>query len=90
MDLVLEASARKEILLRRRYALDKRVANRLSAVLWVADGRTRLEVAGLLGVSARQVRNWLRLYRNEGLDALCALRFTGDPGGLRPAQVKRL
>jgi transposase len=90
MDLVLEASARKDIIVRRRYALDKRVANRLSAVLWVADGRTRSEVADLLGVSARQVRNWLRLYRNRGPDALCTLRFTGDPGKLRPAQVKRL
>ena len=90
MDLVLDASAREEVIARRRYALDKRVANRLSAVLWVADGRTRREVADLLGVSARQVRNWLRLFRNRGLDALCALRLTGDPGQLLPAQVERL
>jgi transposase len=90
MDLVLEASARKEIILRRRYALDKRVANRLSAVLWAADGRTHQEIAGLLGVTSRQVRNWLRLFRKGGLDALCTLRFTGDPGGLRPAQLERL
>jgi transposase len=90
MDLVLGASARKEIIVRRRYAVDKRVANRLCAVLWVADGRTRREVGDLLGVSARQVRNWLRLFRNRGLDALCTLAFKGDPGKLRPAQVERL
>jgi transposase len=86
----LEASVRKEIIVRRRYALDKRVANRLSAVLWVDDGHTRQEVAGLLGVTARQVRNWLRIFRNRGLDALCTLQFKGDPGKLRPAQVERL
>ena len=90
MDLVLGAPAREEVIRRRRDTLDKRVAHRLCAVLWVADGRTRLEVADLLGVSARQVRNWLRLYRNKGLDALCTLRFTGDPGKLRPAQIERL
>ena len=50
---VLEASVRKAIIVRRRDALDKRVANRLCAVRWVADGRTRQEVAELLGVSVR-------------------------------------
>jgi transposase len=90
MALVLEAAVRTEMLARRRYALDKRVAFRLSAVLWVADGRTQQEVADLLGVTSRQVRKWLRLFRTQGLDALCTLGFQGDPGKLRPAQVERL
>src|SRR5262245_51396646 len=90
MALVLEASVRTDLLARRRYALDKRVAFRLSALLWVADGRTQQEAADLLGVTARQVRKWLRLYRQGGLDALCSLRFQGDPGDLSPAQVERL
>ena len=90
MALLLDTSVRKEILARRRAALDKRVAFRLSAVLWAADGRTGQEVADLLGVTARQVRKWLRLYRTQGLDALCTLGFQGDPGNLRPAQVERL
>src|SRR3954452_11599105 len=90
MGVLLEASVRKAVVARRRYARDKRVANRLSALLWVDDGRTRQEVAALLGVSVRQVRNWLRLFRNRGLDALCTLAFKGDPGKLRPAHVDRL
>jgi transposase len=88
--LVLEASARTEIVARRRYALDKRIAYRLSAVLWAADGYTQQEVADLLGITARQVRKWLRLFRTRGLDALCTLGFQGDPGKLRPAQVEQL
>jgi transposase len=90
MALLLETSVRTEIIARRRYSLDKRVANRLSAVLWADDGRTQQEVADLLGVTARQVRKWLKLFRNRGLDALCTLGFQGDPGKLRPAQVERL
>lgn len=90
MALVLDPAVRKEIVVRRRYAQDKRVAFRLSAVLWTADGRTCQEVAELLGVTARQVRKWLRLFRTQGLDALCTLGFRGDPGKLRPAQVERL
>jgi transposase len=90
MALLLETSVRNEILARRRAVLDKRIAFRLSTVLWVADGRTGQEVADLLGVTGRQVRKWLRLYRTQGLDALCTLGLQGDPGNLRPAQVERL
>ena len=40
MALILETSVRTDIITRRRYTLDKRIANRLSAVLWANDGRT--------------------------------------------------
>jgi transposase len=89
MALVLEASARKEIVCRRS-TLDRRVADRLSALLWVADGCTQRKAADLLGVTARQVRKWLHLFRTCGLDGLCRLRFQGYPGSLSPAQVERL
>jgi transposase len=90
MALVLEASVRTDIIARRRSALDKRVAFRLSAILWSADGRTQEQIADLLGVTARQVRKWLQLYRTRGLNALCTLQHRGDPGKLRSSQVERL
>src|SRR3954467_5634650 len=74
---------------RRRHAPDRRVYQRLSAVLWSDDGRTREEIADLLGVSTRQVGPWFRLFRNKGLDPLCTLHYQGDPGRLGPAQVGR-
>jgi transposase len=46
--------------------------------------------SGLLGCSLRQLAEWLRLFRNQGLGALCALHYRGDPGKLTPAQVGRL
>jgi transposase len=81
---------RKDISDRRRQAQDRRVYQRLSAVLWSDDGRTREEIAKLVGVSTRQVGQWLRIFRNKGLDELCTLHYQGDPGRLGPAQVKRL
>jgi transposase len=90
MALTLEAPVRKEIERRRRTTHDKRIAHRLSAVLWVAEGRTQHEAAELLGVTERQVRKWLRLFRTQGLEALCTLRHQGDPGKLRAAQIERL
>jgi transposase len=90
MPLLLDSSERQEIQRRRRQTQEKRVAQRLSAVLWVTDGHTQHEVAELLGVTQRQVRKWLRLYRIHGLDALCTLQYRGGIGQLRPAQVEQL
>src|SRR5262249_51527290 len=90
MALVLEPPVRRVIERFRHKPHDKRIAQRLSALLWVADGKTQLETAQLLGVTQRQVRKWLRLFRTAGLEALCTLHHRGDPGNLRPAQIERL
>lgn len=86
----LTLQQRKDIEERRRHAQDRRIYQRLSAVLWIDDGRTRDEVAQLVGVSTRQVGQWLRIFRNKGLEQLCTLHDKGDPGRLRPAQIDQL
>jgi len=78
--IVLTAEQRKEIERRRKETLDRRIYQRLTAVLAIASGKSREEVAELLGVSLSQLGEWLRVFRNEGLDALCALLYKGDPG----------
>ena len=88
--ITLSAKQRQEIQERRRQADDRRIFQRLSTLLWIDEGRTREEVAELLGVTSRQVGDWLRIFRNKGLDELCTLHDRGDPGRLRPAQVEQL
>src|SRR4051812_32965942 len=86
----LTPQQRKDISERRRHAPDRRIYQRLSAVLWSDDGRSREEIAELLGVSTRQVGQWFRIFRNKDLEQLCTLHYQGDPGRLGPAQVQRL
>ena len=86
----LDPQQRQDLHHRRHRTPDKRIYERLSAVLWVADGKTRCEVADLLGRGVRQLAEWLRLFRNRGLDALCTLDHRGDPGKLSAGQVERL
>src|SRR5215218_5194550 len=81
---------RRDISERRRHASDRRIYQRLSAVLWSDAGRSREEIADLLGVSTRQVGQWFRIFRNKGLEELCTLHYRGDPGRLQPAQAQRL
>ena len=76
----LDTLLRKKLEKLRRKEKDVRVHNRLSALLWLGQGRTPEEVAGLLGVCLRTVRNWLQLYQRGGLEVLRTLEYQGDPG----------
>jgi transposase len=76
----LDTLLRKKIEKLRRKEKDVRVHNRLSALLWLGQGRAPEEVAALLGVCPRTVRNWLDLYQRGGLEALRTLEYQGDPG----------
>jgi transposase len=88
--LVLTDQQRRDLQRRRKRVLDRRVYQRLTAVLLIAEGKSRQEVAHLLGIGLSQLGEWLRLYRNKGVDALCTLHYKGDPGKLTPSQVARL
>jgi transposase len=76
----LETLQRKKLEKFRRQEKDARLHNRLSALLWLGQGRTPEEVAELLGVCPRTVRTWLQLYQRGGLEALRNLDYQGDPG----------
>lgn len=76
----LDTLLRKKIEKRRREQKDARIHQRLSALLWLNKGYSTDEVAELLDVCARTVRNWVGLFQEKGLDALCTLEYKGDPG----------
>jgi transposase len=88
--IVLTLEQRREIERLCKETHDRRVYQRLAAVLAVAEGKTREEVALVLRISLSQLGEWLRVFRNKGLDALCTLHYKGDPGKLTPDQVNQL
>jgi transposase len=49
---------------------DRRFRDRCQALLMLARGRSRQQVAEDLGVSARTLQRWLRAWREGGIDAL--------------------
>ena len=76
----LDTLLRKKIEKLRRKEKDVRIHNRLSALLWLSQGRSPEQVAELLGLCPRTIRNWLELYQRGGLPALRTLEYQGDPG----------
>jgi len=76
----LPTLTRKKVEKLRRKEKDARIHKRLSALLWLDKGYSEDEVADLLDVCPRTLKNWLALFRAGGLDALCSLDYQGDPG----------
>jgi transposase len=76
----LETLERKKVEKFRREKKDVRIHKRLSALLWLNKGYSVEEVADLLEVCSRTIKNWLDLYQQKGLEALCSLDYKGDPG----------
>lgn len=66
-----------------------RVRENILTVLLVQEGRTALDVAGLLHRSEATVRRRVHLYNAGGLQAL-QLRCAGRKPSLTPAQARRL
>src|SRR3954463_4878090 len=90
MSLQLDTIERKKIEKLRRAERDMRIWRRLSALLWSDEGETAEEVARRLGVTARQIRKWLKAYRTHGLEGLCELHYRGRVPRLDDAQVEEL
>ena len=86
----LSRSERKKIEKRRNQESDKRVFRRLSALLGLDDGCSQEEVARFLGITARTVRRWIKIYRKAGLDGLCVLANEGRKCTLTDAQLETL
>jgi transposase len=78
--LRLETLERKKIEKFRRRERDARIHRRLSALLWLDKGYSAQQVAELLDVCPRTVRDWLALFQTQGLEALCSLEYKGDLG----------
>lgn len=86
----LNRTERKKIEKRRGRDHDRRVYQRLSALLALDDGHSQEEVARLFGVQSRTVRRWIKTYRKSGLDGLCVIVYPGRQCFLTEEQLESL
>ncbi len=90
MDFSLDQKQRRAILDQLRSAVSSKIQKRLYAMLWLDEGKSVDDVAALLFVTPRCVRDWLRIFRNKGFEAVLVLHYKGDAGNLTPSQLDRL
>jgi transposase len=77
---------RKEI----RRSDEARYDHRLHAVLLAVDGRSPYDIAELLGDAPRSVYNWIKLFREDGLQGLREEMRPGRPMRLTERQIQSL
>ena len=68
---------------------DARVKGRIVAVRYLRLGHTVPEASDALGMSERQLRNWVHRYNAEGVAGLCDRPRPGQPPHLAFDQVER-
>src|SRR5260370_29092957 len=87
MEFSLDKKLRRRIDELLRSNIHAKLQKRLFALLWMDEGKSIEEVAALLRLTTRCVRNWLRIFRKKGFDALLILHYTGYAENLRQAEV---
>jgi len=88
--LTLSQDERTEIT--RRYKTEKNVRfrERLHCLLLKDQGYSNQEVARLLQVCRKTITDWLTLYKEGDIDALCRLEVGGSEGFLSVEQTEQL
>src|SRR5665213_834099 len=66
MGILLSEAQRQELAARHRTERDKRMADRIKAVIWRDDGMTYAQIAALLFLSDEGVRQHLKDYEDSG------------------------
>lgn len=77
----------------KKHAKDTRIYRRLQSLLLKAKGRSHQEIADTTGVSVDTVTDWLKVYLDQGLDALVRpIDYDRRPSAIDPHldAIKRL
>ena len=86
----LTHSQRDDLQRRYKQAAERRVSERIHAILLLDSGRNRPEVADILQVHPKTIRRWVRIFVDQGMDALCTLDYKGQDELLSPEQFAQL
>ena len=73
-----------------RACLDKKTADRIKAILLIADGFTYAQIEKILLLDERTLNRYKRIYREQGIDGLTANNYQGRSYKLDEDQIRQL
>ena len=88
--LILTDDEREQIARRYKHDKNPRLRERLQCLLLKDRGLTNGEVAAMLLVVPETITDWLNLYADGGVEALCRLETGGSDGFLTGEQITLL
>ena len=86
----LTRSQREELWRRYKQTEDRRVAERLHAILLLDEGRSAHDVSAILHLHPKTLKRWIHIFARSGIDALCTFNYVGNTPSLTPAHLQHL
>jgi transposase len=84
----LTRSQREDLWRRYKQTSDRRVAERLHAILLLDEGRSASAVSGILHLHRKTLKRWVGTFATSGVEALCAFHYVGNTTSLTDAQLQ--
>ena len=81
---------RDEMRRRWKQTSERRIADRIQAILLLDGGRNAGEVAEILHVNPKTIKRWVKTFAQHGLDELCSLKYEGSTSVMTAEQLARL
>ena len=86
----LTRSQREDLWRRYKQTEDRRVAERLHAILLLDEGRSAHDVSAILHLHPKTLKRWIRTFATSGVEALCTFNYVGNTTSLSAAQLQQL
>jgi transposase len=83
----LTRSQRDDLWRRYKQTTDRRVAERLHAILLLDEGRSAPDVSAILHLHPKTLKRWVKLFAAHGVDGLSTFNYVGGDGWLTAEQV---
>src|SRR2546421_4603204 len=82
----LSRSQRDDLERRYKQTAERRISERIQAILLLDAGHNREQVARIVRVNPKTITRWMHLFAREGIDTLCTLLSGGNEANLTPAE----
>src|SRR5436309_2377506 len=86
----LTRSQREDFWRRYKQTTERRIAERLHAILLLDEGRSARDVCVILHLHLKTLKRWVRIFATSGVEDLCTFNYIGNTSWLSAAQIQQL
>ena len=85
----LTRSQRDDLWRRYKQTTERRVAERLHAILLLDEGRSAHDVSTILHLHPKTLKRWITIFATLGVEQLVTFNYTGNTSWMNDAQIQQ-
>ncbi len=85
----LTRSQRDDLWRRYKQTSDRRIAERLHAILLLDEGRSGSDVSAILHLHPKTFKRWVKIFAATGVEGLCTFNYVGNTPWLTDDQLQQ-